>query len=102
MLITCRRPPLCCSYASFVESLESLSRDNLEFLRDRATKAMWELLRWAALVLRSAEGVYRGGVPVAGAAKAMWELLRWVAAMWETWELVQATACVASCHSECA
>ncbi|KAL4421400.1 hypothetical protein ABPG75_010691 [Micractinium tetrahymenae] len=31
-------------YASFIESLEACSRDNLEFVKDRAVKTMYELL----------------------------------------------------------
>lgn len=31
-------------YASFVETLDTLSRDNLEFVKDRAVKSMYELL----------------------------------------------------------
>lgn len=37
-------PPCARSYATFVEALEASSRDNLEFLKDRAVKAMYELL----------------------------------------------------------
>lgn len=33
-------PPFLCSYASFIESLEACSRDNLEFVKDRAVKTM--------------------------------------------------------------
>jgi hypothetical protein len=33
-----------CRYAAFVETLDTLSRDNLEFVKDRAVKTMYELL----------------------------------------------------------
>ena len=33
-----------CRYASFVEALEACSRDNLEFVKDRAVKTMFDLL----------------------------------------------------------
>ena len=38
-------PPLySCSYATFVDGLEACSRDNLEFVKDRAIKTLFELL----------------------------------------------------------
>ena len=34
-----------CRYSSFVGGLEECSRDNLEFLKDKSLKAMFDLLR---------------------------------------------------------
>ena len=33
-----------CSYATYVDALEACSRDNLEYVKDRAVKALFELL----------------------------------------------------------
>ena len=44
-LIAANGLALLCRYSSFVTALDECSRDNLEFLRERAVKAIYELLR---------------------------------------------------------
>ena len=36
-------------YSNFVAALEAGSRDNLEFIMDKAIKTMFELLRWVGV-----------------------------------------------------
>lgn len=40
---------LACRYAQFVDVLDACSRDNLEFVKDKAVKTMYDLLRCATL-----------------------------------------------------
>ena len=41
---TCRAFACCCSFLQYIEALERCSMDGLEFVKDKAVKALFELL----------------------------------------------------------
>ncbi len=82
-LIICASRVPGCSYATYVDALEACSRDNLEYVKDRAVKALFELLSAkpeqasdAGMLLLTACSASRiNCCCAAGAVKARFELL---------------------------